>query len=142
MRRYIPVVILNAMLLLAVIYILAPKEETRVHFGKEQEILNLTSDITIMEDSLYLEYERYVTTLQTDCEHISRCEPSNDAGYDICIDSAYVPTQPCLVYSFGSHFHFGFENDVYRRYNCEIHTFDPSMPIAGHRIPEEGLGHS
>ncbi|XP_052213664.1 uncharacterized protein LOC127832292 [Dreissena polymorpha] len=50
-----------------------------------------------------------------------------DGGKEICIDKKYKPRNPCLVYSFGSNYDFEFEKHMFDRYQCEIHTFDPSI---------------
>ncbi|XP_053401322.1 probable methyltransferase-like protein 24 isoform X2 [Mercenaria mercenaria] len=85
---------------------------------------------------IYDEYRGFISTVQVKCQHETRCGPKSDSGYSVCSDMQYEPRKPCLVYSFGSHFIFGFEIDVIRKFECEIHTFDPSIPIAGHHIPE------
>ncbi|XP_053391055.1 probable methyltransferase-like protein 24 [Mercenaria mercenaria] len=98
---------------------------------------SLLSEVT--EDDFgkpYREYERFVSTIGVNCQNKTRCGPKAESGYTVCMDSPFKPKKPCLVYSFGSHFMFGFEIDVMQKFKCEIHTFDPSIPIAGHHIPD------
>ncbi|XP_045185360.2 probable methyltransferase-like protein 24 [Mercenaria mercenaria] len=84
----------------------------------------------------YGEYQRLVDTIQVNCENKTRCGPNSYSGYTVCMDRPYKPRTPCIVYSFGSNFMFGFEIDVLKKFKCEIHTFDPSSPVAGHHIPQ------
>lgn len=56
-------------------------------------------------------------------------QTSGDGGKWVC-DVSLIPSpsrgsEPCLVYSFGSHGHYEFEMGIYERIGCEIHTFDP-----------------
>ncbi|XP_045165566.2 probable methyltransferase-like protein 24 [Mercenaria mercenaria] len=85
---------------------------------------------------IYGEYQGFVSTVQVKCQHETRCGPKSDSGYSVCNDAQYKPRKPCLVYSFGSAFMFGFEIGVLKMFKCEVHTFDPSHPVSGHHIPE------
>lgn len=88
------------------------------------------------EDTLYLTFDRYINQKQAECKQISRAGPSNDYGKNICLDHWKSPNTNCLVYSFGSQFKFGFENAIIKSYQCEVHTFDPSMSTEGRVIPK------
>ncbi|XP_060559135.1 uncharacterized protein LOC132719392 [Ruditapes philippinarum] len=86
--------------------------------------------------TIYRDYLRYVKRIDSRCRKKQRFGGADDSGYDVCIDSVYRPHKPCLLYSFGSKFVFGFENDIIKNFGCETHTFDPSQPIGDHHIPE------
>ncbi|XP_060562158.1 probable methyltransferase-like protein 24 [Ruditapes philippinarum] len=136
-KLHIYIYIVSTILVLSMLYrIMKVNTENTLFVEKKDEYYKETAHNTILEENLYLEYERYVTTLQTNCNNISRCGPKGDTGYDICVDPLYKPKRPCLVYSFGSHYHFEFEDGVHKMFNCQIHTFDPSIPLAGHSIPK------
>jgi hypothetical protein len=46
----------------------------------------------------------------------------------MCDPKRSLPKENCVVYSFGSHGHFGFEDDLLLRAPwCEVHTFDPTV---------------
>ena len=44
---------------------------------------------------------RYIQSLQTLCRQVIRIGSMKDGGKEICVDEAYKPKAPCLVYSFG-----------------------------------------
>ena len=44
---------------------------------------------------------RYIHSLQSLCRQIIRIGSMTDGGKEICVDEAYRPKAPCLVYSFG-----------------------------------------
>ncbi|XP_053394676.1 probable methyltransferase-like protein 24 [Mercenaria mercenaria] len=77
-----------------------------------------------------------MNTLQIVCSYQQRFGPRGDTGYEVCEDEKYRPGKPCIVYSFGSLFMFGFEEDLIKYHQCEVHTYDPSVPIADHVIPK------
>ncbi|KAG1683378.1 Methyltransferase-like protein 24 [Nymphon striatum] len=62
-----------------------------------------------------------------------------DGDKIICEDPGpIIPRNNCLIYSFGSALEFSFEKAAYKRYGCEIHTFDPTVKITDdnkNRIP-------
>ncbi|CAG5126489.1 unnamed protein product [Candidula unifasciata] len=49
----------------------------------------------------------------------------------ICQDEPYTVKAPCLVYSFGINWEFGFD-DAMVKLGCEVHMFDPSMKEKDH----------
>lgn len=55
----------------------------------------------------------------------ARFGPHDDGGWDICMDLPYAFSESCLIYSFGIDNDFSFEEAVEKRFNCEIHSFDP-----------------
>ncbi|KAL8616461.1 hypothetical protein ACOMHN_041064 [Nucella lapillus] len=72
-------------------------------------------------------YHSYTQLIQVKCGSIQRLGKVTDGGWEVCEDSAYKPSSPCLVYSFGVGEDFSFDDAVAKRYGCEIHSFDPSM---------------
>lgn len=100
-------------------------------------LLPKDSVIDVMNDSQILElYWRYINTLQVLCRNQTRFGSLGDGGKEICVDNLYKPKGTCLVYSFGSGFKFDFEEAIIHQFRCEVHTFDPSKPLGGHRIPD------
>lgn len=84
-------------------------------------------------------YWKYINTLQYLCRNQTRIGSLQDGGKEICVDNKYLLRKPCLVYSFGSNFQFDFEQDIFRLFGCEIHTFDPSKSPNGKPVPREIL---
>ncbi|KAK3601533.1 hypothetical protein CHS0354_027675 [Potamilus streckersoni] len=72
-------------------------------------------------------YHSYINSLQVLCRRVVRVGFLEDGGWEICEDSNYRPHRPCLVYSFGINYDYSFDDDIVRRYGCEVHSFDPSM---------------
>ena len=81
-----------------------------------------------------------------------------DGGWNVCLDPIFtqVHTQKelwsklgkqkwpavnskCVIYSFGSNYDFSFEYAL-SRLDCEIHTFDPSMPSFQESDLKESMG--
>ncbi|XP_060574940.1 probable methyltransferase-like protein 24 [Ruditapes philippinarum] len=100
----------------------------------------LLPDDTIIDemdtDTLYDVFSRYVTRQQIRCCNISRAGSLDTFGKNICLDYFQKVRGSCLVYSFGSEFHFEFENSIWKDFKCEIHTFDPSHSTNGVQIPK------
>ncbi|KAK7088692.1 probable methyltransferase-like protein 24 [Littorina saxatilis] len=67
-------------------------------------------------------------------------------SWTYCADPAFLPTKPCLVYSFGVNWDFSFE-DAMEKAGCEVMSYDPSMDTVAHRhspsvmFQPVGLGH-
>lgn len=78
-------------------------------------------------------FNRYVTSLQVLCKQIVRMGRIPDGGWDICHDKKYRPSQHCLVYSFGIDNDFSFDDDIADTYECEVHSFDPSLNLKKHQ---------
>ncbi|VDI82709.1 Hypothetical predicted protein, partial [Mytilus galloprovincialis] len=72
-------------------------------------------------------YRRYLTSTQIHCKEVLRIGDITDGGWNVCHDTQYRPSYPCLVYSFGIFWDFSFDDSVADTYGCEIHSFDPSM---------------
>jgi Methyltransferase domain len=49
-----------------------------------------------------------------------------DGGKFICGLDDYFRTKGCLVYSVGSSGDFSFEENIIKKFGCEVHTFDPT----------------
>ncbi|XP_060082392.1 probable methyltransferase-like protein 24 [Ylistrum balloti] len=91
---------------------------------------------------LELLYQRYLSTIQTVCKTPRRFGKITDGGWDICVEPKYLPRNKCLVYSFGIANDFSFDDDIARFYNCEVHSFDPSMRKKGYvRIKDQSYFH-
>lgn len=78
-------------------------------------------------------YHRYVNTKQETCNRMVRVGNIQDGGWDICDDERYRPKSDCKVLSFGINNDFSFDDDISRRYGCQVHCFDPSMKVGDHR---------
>lgn len=46
-----------------------------------------------------------------------------DGGKYVC-DSSFKNKKECIIYSLGSNNEYSFENEMYKKFGCEIHTFD------------------
>lgn len=57
---------------------------------------------------------------------------SGDGEWKVCMDPAYEPKSPCLVYSFGIANDFSFD-DALAAMGCDVHAFDPSMKQGDHK---------
>ncbi|XP_053405632.1 probable methyltransferase-like protein 24 [Mercenaria mercenaria] len=106
----------------------------------EKQIYRLPADPVLdsMDDSsLYQTFWKYINTCQVSCKNLTRLgPPDDDKGKNVCADDIFKSKpSSCLVYSFGSNFNFKFEEAVWARYKCEIHTFDPSRALNGVTIP-------
>jgi hypothetical protein len=64
------------------------------------------------------------------CPHgleLTRLGPTFEGGKTACLPAPSKRANfadKCLIYSFGSNGQFEFEDDMYKRFGCEIHTFD------------------
>ncbi|XP_071125468.1 uncharacterized protein [Mytilus edulis] len=76
---------------------------------------------------------RYLTSIQMHCKEIIRLGNIKDGGWEVCNDIRFRPRHPCLVYSFGINWDWGFDEEVVETYDCEVHSFDPSMIYSGKR---------
>ncbi|KAL3864721.1 hypothetical protein ACJMK2_006494 [Sinanodonta woodiana] len=72
-------------------------------------------------------YWSYINTIQVLCRKIVRIGTIEDGGKEVCTDVPFLPTPPCLVYSFGINNQWDFDEDVARIFGCEVFSFDPSM---------------
>ncbi|CAG5131745.1 unnamed protein product [Candidula unifasciata] len=70
------------------------------------------------------------------------CKTKQDVGnWLICQDEPYIIRPPCLVYSFGINWEFGFD-DAMTDLGCEVHLFDPSMKEKDHKRANNSTFHN
>ncbi|CAG5120783.1 unnamed protein product [Candidula unifasciata] len=70
------------------------------------------------------------------------CKTKQDVGnWLICQDEPYTIRPPCLVYSFGINWEFGFD-DAMTDLGCEVHLFDPSMKEKDHKRANNSTFHN
>lgn len=96
----------------------------------DHKIGHLTdSDITIMnETELMVTAHSYLDNADILCQRHIRMGFIGDGGWEICDDPGVrLPTQQCLVYSFGVVPYYSFEDDVARVYKCEVHSFNSNL---------------
>jgi hypothetical protein len=68
-----------------------------------------------------------------------------DGGKFVCGDAAYFKSRNatgsrCLVYSVGSNGDASFEEDIFRNFGCDTHTFDPTGNSTTYRAIVEAAG--
>ncbi|XP_062568165.1 probable methyltransferase-like protein 24 isoform X2 [Saccostrea cucullata] len=78
-------------------------------------------------------YHKYINSLQIFCRKVIRLGKLDDGGWDFCDDYRFRPRNNCLVYSYGIQFDFSFDDAIVKKYNCEVHSFDPSMRVGDHK---------
>ncbi|KAK3083994.1 hypothetical protein FSP39_006412 [Pinctada imbricata] len=96
-----------------------------VEYNKTLIIPNNERLETLTHEEAATLFHRLTQSTQTRCDIQIRLGNVGDGGYDVCEDQR--PNPPCLVYSFGIRNDFSFDDDVARRYGCEVHSFDPGM---------------
>lgn len=85
-------------------------------------------------------YHNYLNENQIVCSDIQRVGKVTDGGWNICADSAFAPPKTsCLVYSFGIGEDFSFDDDIVKKYDCKIYSFDPSMKIGNQKRGEKSF---
>ncbi|XP_021368966.1 methyltransferase-like protein 24 isoform X2 [Mizuhopecten yessoensis] len=72
-------------------------------------------------------YQMYLSTVQTICKRPIRLGNRNDGGWDLCVEKQFLTPGKCQVYSFGINYDFTFDDAVAKDFDCEVHSFDPSM---------------
>ncbi|XP_033743853.1 uncharacterized protein LOC117329810 [Pecten maximus] len=87
-------------------------------------------------------YHLYVYSAQVLCKDVVRIGNIGDGGWDVCNDTAYRPSSNCIVYSFGISSDWTFDDEVSRRYGCEVHSFDPSIGMDDHKHSERVWFHN
>ncbi|XP_069129878.1 uncharacterized protein [Argopecten irradians] len=78
-------------------------------------------------------YHSYLVSTQVHCKQVIRVGRVDDGGWDICNDTDYRPSAPCLVYSFGVAGDWSFDDQISNIYGCQVHSFDPSIGKADHQ---------
>ncbi|TPX48661.1 hypothetical protein SeMB42_g02896 [Synchytrium endobioticum] len=57
-----------------------------------------------------------------------------DGAWPVCpIESLLQRRNNCVVYSFGINNDFSFDDEIARKYGCQVHSFDPTMNKASHK---------
>ncbi|XP_011437111.2 probable methyltransferase-like protein 24 isoform X1 [Crassostrea angulata] len=87
-------------------------------------------------------YHRYINSLQIFCRKVIRLGKLDDGGWDFCDDYRFRPRNNCLVYSYGIQFDFSFDDAIVKKYNCEVHSFDPSMKVGDHKHGQNVFFHA
>ena len=78
-------------------------------------------------------YDIYLSSYQMTCRQNIRIGTIPDGGWNICHDIKYRIKRPCLVYSFGIHNDYSFDDEVNKVYGCDVYSFDPSMGCGNHK---------
>jgi hypothetical protein len=79
-------------------------------------------------------FHKYVRETDVKCPLQMRFGNKEEGGWSMCFVSPFgFKNQSCLIYSFGINHEWSFDDDVVRRYGCEVKAFDPSMGKADHR---------
>ncbi|XP_021370644.1 methyltransferase-like protein 24 isoform X2 [Mizuhopecten yessoensis] len=81
-------------------------------------------------EDLEMYHHTYFSTIQSPCKRSVRMGNTMDGGWDVCSDE--IKKHACLVYSFGIHFDFSFDDEMASVFGCEVHSFDPSMHQKDH----------
>ncbi|XP_060078879.1 probable methyltransferase-like protein 24 [Ylistrum balloti] len=78
-------------------------------------------------------YSSLLISSQVHCKELVRLGKVSDGGWDVCNDTKYRLSSPCLVYSFGIDNDWSFDDDISTTFGCETHSFDPSMGMLDHQ---------
>ena len=89
----------------------------------------------------FLLHKVYAETLpRHECKQMARVGRRGDGGKITCMDN--IVAGDCVVYSLGSRLDFSFEVAMWKRKQCEIHTFDctvgtlaADMTLSGKKVP-------
>ncbi|OWF43806.1 uncharacterized protein LOC110459258 isoform X2 [Mizuhopecten yessoensis] len=98
--------------------------------------------LTIPAIEAALLFHSYPFSAQVLCNDVVRIGGIADGGWDVCNDTAYRPSSNCIVYSFGISEDWTFDEEVSRRYGCEVHSFDPSIGMDDHKHSEKVWFHN
>ncbi|KAK7091273.1 probable methyltransferase-like protein 24 [Littorina saxatilis] len=111
--------------------------------------LPTTEELQKVDDKLLMYiYHSYLDNTDYRCHRKLRLGKVGDGGWEVCDDYEFRPLQPCVVYSFGIHDDFSFDDEAGRLYGCDVFSFDPSMESKNHQRSEKvrfynlGLGGS
>jgi len=106
-------------------------EKKQPTFERVPSIIMSESHSLSTADDLFF---RFINHFHYRCENNIRLGLKEDGGWNVCQDGPYQLTKPCLVYSFGINFDFSFDDDISKKYNCTVRSFDPSMRgVTNHR---------
>jgi len=82
------------------------------------------------------------------CPLYYRAGKSGYGGWDVCMLPSVAPEQGCIVYSFGIHGDWSFDEAMSNNFGCQVKAYDPSMGVTNHTHSEKvkffnlGLGGS
>ncbi|ELU18025.1 hypothetical protein CAPTEDRAFT_222777 [Capitella teleta] len=95
-------------------------------------VSNQINNFTSIEDAQRV-FHKLVTTKEYTCDkHVLYGSPG-DGGYPLCEDKTFVlKKNDCLVYSFGIRDDWSFDDALYEKMGCEVHSFDPSIGKEDH----------
>ncbi|XP_059178739.1 uncharacterized protein LOC131957913 isoform X2 [Physella acuta] len=79
------------------------------------------------DEELRMTIHAYPDNVDVVCRRKLRMGKIGDGGWEVCDDPDVRPTMPCVVYSYGIHYDFSFDDDVAKLYGCHVYSFDPSM---------------
>ncbi|XP_060068520.1 probable methyltransferase-like protein 24, partial [Ylistrum balloti] len=127
-----------------------PKEiYTCVKNSTERFVFNFDTDFYLLPskaemcamtiEDLEKLYQMYLNTIQVICRRPIRLGNRNDGGWDLCADKQFLIPGKCRVYSFGINYDFTFDDAVAEEFNCEVHSFDPSMEQKSYKRRSEPL---
>ncbi|XP_074652872.1 putative methyltransferase-like protein 24 [Tubulanus polymorphus] len=111
-------------------------------FFQKEERQKISAPIIMKQEPVYptdyLElfklYHSKILHKDFTCQQMRRFGNAGDGGWDMCLDVPYnLRKGNCLVYSFGIDNDFTFDDSVATEFNCEIHSFDPSMHQQDHK---------
>ncbi|XP_059178722.1 uncharacterized protein LOC131957906 isoform X2 [Physella acuta] len=92
-------------------------------------------------DELVLTIHSYPDNIETICERKVRMGKIGDGGWEICDDPDVRPTAPCIIYSYGIHYDFSFDDDAAKVYGCHVYSFDPSMDKMADQVNRSDFVH-
>jgi len=82
------------------------------------------------------------------CPLYYRAGKGGDGGWDVCMLPSVAPEPGCIVYSFGIHGDWSFDEAMSNNFGCQVKAYDPSMGVTNHTHSEKvkffnlGLGGS
>ncbi|ELU18117.1 hypothetical protein CAPTEDRAFT_191888 [Capitella teleta] len=90
------------------------------------------NDFTSIEDAQRV-FHKLVTTKEYKCGKHVLYGHQRDGGYPLCDDKTFaLKKNDCLVYSFGIRDDWSFDDALYEKMGCEVHSFDPSIGKEDH----------
>ncbi|ELT93845.1 hypothetical protein CAPTEDRAFT_221622 [Capitella teleta] len=90
------------------------------------------NNFTSIEDAQRV-FHKLVTTKEYTCDKQVLYGHPGDGGYPLCEDKTFaLKKNDCLVYSFGIRNDWSFDDALYEKMGCEVHSFDPSIGKEDH----------
>jgi len=114
------------------------EKQISVHDGSSSDLIFTGNSDIILQPDMSNEvadqlFFKYVTTLHFVCRKSERFGNILDGGWDLCLVPPFIPSTPCLVYSFGINNDFSFDDAIAKKFKCTIRSFDPSMRVGEHK---------